>query len=206
MYCILFTFGWMRFCFHTATPQGRHKHAMRPTESHCVVFHPLFFPSLSSITMKWLSTEWGRNTRRRRCFRLAKRFVASAAGCSWRSGCVPVLSTADHSQNAVERTLAAARRVERSKGGGKASDLELKRSGPVCFLPAIHPTSGRSFSCGTHAAWQWQAGSLKKRLGGGSFFIYLFIFSFCQKCHVMQNKITQCLAGCSVLRLTSVCH
>lgn len=80
-----------------------------------------------------------------------------------------------------QSTLAAARRVERSKGGGKASDLELKRSGPVCFLPAIHPTSGRSFSCGAHAAWPWQAGSLKKKeVGGGSFFyisIYFFLFA-----------------------------
>lgn len=103
MYCILFTFSWMHFGFQSTSPQGRHKHAMWPSQSHCVVYIALFLP-LSSATMKWLSREWGRNTRPTSCFRLAKRFVASADGCSWRSGCVPVLSTADHSQTR-QRTL-----------------------------------------------------------------------------------------------------
>lgn len=147
-----------------------------------------FPPPLSSITMKWLSREWGRNTRRKRCFRLAKRSVASAAGCSWRSGCVPVLFTADHSQNAAEYTrCCSASGEEQRRGQSQWFRVKEERS---CLLSSSHPSHIRT------QLFMWRARSMamagrvfkKKRGRGGSFF-YISIFFFLFAKSVMWCKI-----------------
>lgn len=186
MYCILFTFGWMRFCFHTATPQGRHKHAMR-LKVTALFFIP-FFPLSQFYHNEMTEQGVGKEHTAEEMFSSGEKVRGIRSWLQLKERlCASPLHRWSLPKRSRENTrCCSASGEEQRRGQSQWFRVKEERS---CLLSSSHPSHIRT------QLFMWRARSMamagrvfKKKAGGWVFFLYIYLFFLFAK-SVMWCKI-----------------